>query len=77
MSMLIVLDQCASDVQNIWHFVIKKQKQQFVATMGKLQVNMLVIMLSIQCSMSFLWAIQLSLEDSLNPLENTIKHLHL
>ena len=75
--MLIVLDQCAFNVQNVWHFVLKKKKQQFVATMGKLRINMLVIPLSIHCSMSFLWAIHLSLEDSLNPLENIIKRLHL
>jgi len=74
---ILVLDPSASNVQNVCHFVLGRKRQQFVVTMVELLVNELAILLSIQCSMSFLWAIHLILEDFLNPLENIIKHLHL
>src|SRR5947209_140588 len=77
MSTFIVLDQCASNVQNVWHFVLKKKKIPFVVIMAKLSMTILITPLSIQCSMSFIWAQHLNLESFLNPFESIIKLLHL
>ena len=69
MSTLIILDQCAINVGNFWHFVLRKKIIPFVVTMEKLPIKMLFIPLFMQCSMTFIRAQHLNLESFLNPFK--------